>query len=615
MNLMRWLRLWALCLFAGAMLAGCWSDDDDGDPAAGTGPVLVAAPAITTAPAALTVAAGATGTFSVVAEGPGPLTYQWLRNGEAIGGATDASYTTAATTAADDGARFSVTVSNAGGSTTSAAAVLTVDSAALGTLTGRVQSAADGQGLAGAVVEVGGLSATTGADGGFTLQAPAGARAVARVQAAGHAPTVRIASIVAGQSTTLTAQLLPVGATTSVTLASGGDVGVPGSTALVSLPPGGLVRSDGGTAAASVTVALTPIDPSVSPQLMPGDFTAGSASAPQLIESFGALQVDIRDASGAAYNLAAGRTATLRIPLGTRSATPPATVPLFFMDEATGRWVQEGSATLQGTAPDRYYEGSVSHFSTWNADQVAETVRLTGCVRDAAGQPVANAQLASDGIDYSGSSRAVSAADGSFVIEVKRGGLLTLSALAGDRLTNTLRVEPPVTNTDATVADCLVTAFSTAGVSVKLTWGALPDDVDSYMAVPGGSAVSFRNQGSLVQAPHVALDVDDTDSFGPEVITVTRLMPGTYRYLVNNYAETFGPGLTSSPVRVELNRGGALTLFSPPAGEGSNLWWHVFDLVVGADCTVTVVPVNTWSVDKPADAPAPAVPPALCPAS
>lgn len=613
MKLLRWLRLWALCMFAGAMLAGCFGDDDDDDTAAGTGPVAV--PTITTPPAALTVAEGATGTFSVVAEGPGPLTYQWLRNGTAIADATAASYTTAATTAADNGAQFSVTVSNAGGSTTSATAALTVNAGPRGTLSGRVQSAVDGQGLAGAVVEVGGLSATTAADGSFTLQAPVDARAVARVQAPGHAPTVRIASIVAGQSTTLTAQLLPVGATTSINLANGGDVSVPGSTALVSLAPGSLVRSDGGTAAASINVSLTPIDPSVNPALMPGDFTAGSATAPQLIESFGALQIELRDASGAAYNLAAGRTATLRIPLGTRSATPPATVPLFFMDEATGRWVQEGSATLQGTGADRYYEGSVSHFSTWNADQVTETVRLSGCVRDANGQPVANAQLLSDGIDYSGSSRAVSGADGSFVIEVKRGGLLTLSALASDRLTNTLRVEGTTTAADATLAECLVTSFSTAGISVKLTWGVQPDDVDSYMLTPDGAVVSYTDQGSLSQAPYVALDVDDTDSFGPEVVTVTRLMPGTYRYLVNNYSGTFGPGLTSSPVRVELNRGGALRLFSPPAGEGTNLWWHVFNLVVDANCAVTVVPVNTWSADEPVATTPPVTPPALCPAS
>ncbi|WP_052736508.1 carboxypeptidase regulatory-like domain-containing protein [Aquincola tertiaricarbonis] len=611
MTLFRWLRLWALCMFAGLALAGCFGDDDD-DGGDGTGTGLVAAPTITTAPAALAVAEGATGTFSVVAEGPGPLTYQWLRNGTAIADATGASYTTAPATAADNGALFSVTVSNPGGSTTSATAALTVNAGARGTLSGRVQSAADGQGLAGAVVEVGGLSTTTGADGSFTLQAPAGLRAVARVQAPGHAPSVRIASIVAGQSTTMTAQLLPVGSTTSVTLANGGDATVSGSTARVSLAPGSLVRSDGGTAAASVNVSLTPIDPSVNPQLMPGDFTAGSAAAPQLIESFGALQIDIRDASGAAYNLAAGRTATLRIPLGTRSPTPPATVPLFFMNEATGRWVQEGSATLQGTMPNQYYEGSVTHFSTWNADQVAETVRLSGCVRDAAGQPVANAQVLSDGIDYSGSSRAVSGADGLFVIEVKRGGLLTLSALAGDRLTNTLRVQGTTTAADATVAECLVTSFTTAGVSAKLTWGTLPEDVDSYMLAPDGTLVWYGNPGSLASAPYVALDVDDTTSFGPEVITVTRLMQGTYRYLVNNYDETFNPGLTGSPVRVELNRGGALTLFSPPAGEGSNLWWHVFDLVVDANCAVSVVPVNTWSATAPAAPAAPATPPALC---
>lgn len=471
--------------------------------------------------------------------------------------------------------------------------------AVLGTVSGRVQSAADGSAVAGATVDVAGVRATTAADGSFTLQAPVGARSVARVEAPGFAPTVRITAVQEGQASALTAQLLPVAASAAVTVAAGADVTVPGTPALVRLPAAGLVRSDGGGAAATVTVSVTPINPALNAALMPGDFTAGSAEAPQTIESFGAMQIDIRDAAGAAYNLAPNRTATLRIPLATRAPNPPATVPLFYMDTSTGRWVQEGTATLQGTGADRYYEGTVSHFSTWNADQVTETIRVTGCVRDANNQPVAGAQVSSDGIDYSGSSRAVTATDGSFIIPVKKGGVLTLAALTGDRLTNTLRVEAATTAADATLPNCLVTAFTTAGINVKLTWGAKPEDVDSHLLAPDGSHVYFSAPGDLAAAPYANLDVDDTDSFGPEVVTITRLMQGTYRYAVHNYSGTFDPGMTGSPVRVELSRSGTLNVFTPPAGEGSNGWWHVFDLVVDANCAVTLVPVNTWLADQP----------------
>jgi glucose/arabinose dehydrogenase len=84
------------------------------------------APSITSQPASRTVTVGASVTFSVGASGAAPLGYQWRRNGAAITGATAQDYTIASAAAADNGARFSVVVSNAQGSATSADAVLTV---------------------------------------------------------------------------------------------------------------------------------------------------------------------------------------------------------------------------------------------------------------------------------------------------------------------------------------------------------------------------------------------------------------------------------------------------------------------------------------------------------
>jgi len=76
------------------------------------------APTITTQPVAQAVSVGANVTFTVAATGSGTLSYQWLKNGVAISGATSSTYTIGAA-AAGDAADYSVRVSNASGSITS----------------------------------------------------------------------------------------------------------------------------------------------------------------------------------------------------------------------------------------------------------------------------------------------------------------------------------------------------------------------------------------------------------------------------------------------------------------------------------------------------------------
>jgi Immunoglobulin domain/Immunoglobulin I-set domain len=89
------------------------------------------APTITTQPASQTVSAGQTATFTVVAAGTAPLSYQWQKNGANITGATATSYTTPATASSDSGSTFDVTVSNTAGTITSTAAALIVNAAAV----------------------------------------------------------------------------------------------------------------------------------------------------------------------------------------------------------------------------------------------------------------------------------------------------------------------------------------------------------------------------------------------------------------------------------------------------------------------------------------------------
>jgi hypothetical protein len=83
--------------------------------------VRAQAPTITTHPVTQALAPGASATLSVVATGSGPLTYQWSRNGVALPGATNPTYAITGARLADVG-RYSVAVTDAAGTSTSAPA-------------------------------------------------------------------------------------------------------------------------------------------------------------------------------------------------------------------------------------------------------------------------------------------------------------------------------------------------------------------------------------------------------------------------------------------------------------------------------------------------------------
>ena len=78
-------------------------------------------PSVSVEPAELAVQAGGTAVFSASASGTPPLRYQWRRDGVDIAGARTPTHTLVGASAGDDGAQFSVVVTNEAGASTASA--------------------------------------------------------------------------------------------------------------------------------------------------------------------------------------------------------------------------------------------------------------------------------------------------------------------------------------------------------------------------------------------------------------------------------------------------------------------------------------------------------------
>jgi hypothetical protein len=107
---------------------------------------------------------------------------------------------------------------------------------------------------------------------------------------------------------------------------------------------------------------------------------------------------------------------------------------------------------------------------------------------------------------------------------------------------------------------------------IVLNWGDSPPDLDGHLGF-GGNHIFFLHK----IGPDAQLDVDHTDGFGPETITVTRRHPGQrYVYAVQDFSDRSVPQstyLSSSHAKVFVYVGQTLIRsYYVPQNLPGNLW-------------------------------------------
>lgn len=286
----------------------------------------------------------------------------------------------------------------------------------------------DGRGapLAGTLVSAAGQQATTAADGRFALTVePSGTTMTLLARHAGYSTVAREVPVTAGARLDVPIRLFASQVTKRFAAAAGATITTRG--AQVRIPPGTLTRADGSIYAGTVTADVSYFSPDTAEgvQAFPAPYR-GMDGSERMIRSVGVIETTLTDPDGAPLLLREGAPATLRFPPSSvaREAT---TVPLWFYDEQAQVWQRDGSATRQG---DGTLQGTVSHFTVWNADIVIDSpATLRGCFVDPQGKPVSMVFAGVRGIGWFGT-MGLPGADGRFEAAVPSGVALELYSIA-----------------------------------------------------------------------------------------------------------------------------------------------------------------------------------------
>ena len=133
---------------------------------------------------------------------------------------------------------------------------------------------------------------------------------------------------------------------------------------------------------------------------------------------------------------------------------------------------------------------------------------------------------------------------------------------------------------------------------IVLTWDKDPKDLDSHLFLPKNNELNTQHiyypakhmKASVGNTLAVVLDVDDTDSYGPETITIYNTINGLYKYGIYHFSGSGSIGSTSKAEIKLFTHNDEIQKFSAP-NDCEKKWWYVFDLRING-IEVQILPKN-----------------------
>jgi len=184
--------------------------------------------------------------------------------------------------------------------------------------------------------------------------------------------------------------------TQNINSGSGGTIILPNGGS-AEFPANAFVNEAGVAYTGNVEVRLTLLnaDDAEFSSKSPGrDMRATDASGnTRILYSYGMMNVELYGQASETLNLASGKTATLTFPVTqTQQSTAPSSIPLWYFDEETALWKEEGTALKNSSE----YSAEVSHFTWWNCDYPYPLAYISGHVVSCSGSPVSNIDVYAD---------------------------------------------------------------------------------------------------------------------------------------------------------------------------------------------------------------------------
>ena len=197
----------------------------------------------------------------------------------------------------------------------------------------------------------------------------------------------------AGSSNFVTINLLARASKGSFSASAGGVIVVQTGDTVIFDPASLVTASSGAVYSGTVHVYaayLDPTDPNLSKQ-MPGDLRGiGKDGKETGLQTYGMMVVEMDGDGGEKLQISPGKQAyiTMAIPPSLR-ASAPSSMPLWYFNDTTGRWIEEGIATRK---KDNLC-GNTNHFSFWNFDAPYPLTNFKVYIKDQHGNPVAYTQI------------------------------------------------------------------------------------------------------------------------------------------------------------------------------------------------------------------------------